>query len=90
VFPYLRTDSQTDGRTDESIWGGLIPYLLRFLQAKFWHHTNYHPILVTYPPHAVTSPSLMNLGPVARLDPPNFIAGRLYVGTIILIYLEEP
>jgi hypothetical protein len=24
--------------------------------------------LVTYPPHAVTSPSLMNLGPVARLE----------------------
>jgi hypothetical protein len=24
--------------------------------------------LVTYPPHAVTSPSLTNLGPVARLD----------------------
>ncbi len=34
----------------------------------FWHHTNYHSILVTYPPHAVTLPSLTNLGPVARLD----------------------
>ena len=38
------------------------------LTLQFWHHTNYHSILVTYPPHAVTSPSLTNLGPVARLD----------------------
>ena len=38
------------------------------LTLQFWHHTNYHFLLVTYPPHAVTSPSLTNLGPVARLD----------------------
>ena len=38
------------------------------LTLQFWHHTNYHSILVTYPPHAVTSPSLTNLGPVARLE----------------------
>ena len=38
------------------------------LTLQFWHHTNYHSILVTYPPHAVTLPSLTNLGPVARLD----------------------
>jgi hypothetical protein len=38
------------------------------LTLQFWHHTNYHSILVTDPPYAVTSPSLMNLGPVARLD----------------------
>ncbi len=38
------------------------------LTLQFWHHTNYHSILVTYPPHAVTSPSLTNLSPVTRLD----------------------
>ena len=38
------------------------------LTLQFWHHTNYHSILVMYPPHAVTLPSLTNLGPVARLD----------------------
>ena len=37
------------------------------LTLRFWHHTNYHSILVMYPPHAVTSLSLTNLGPVARL-----------------------
>jgi len=37
------------------------------LTLQFWHHTKYHSILVTYLPHAVTSPSLTNLGPVARL-----------------------
>ncbi len=38
------------------------------LTLQFWHHTNYHSILVTYPPHAVTLPSLTNLGPVVRLE----------------------
>ena len=38
------------------------------LTLQFWHHTNYHSILVTYPSHAVTLPSLTNLGPVARLE----------------------
>ena len=38
------------------------------LTLQFWHHTNYHSILVTYPPHAVTLPSLTNLGPVSRLE----------------------
>jgi hypothetical protein len=39
------------------------------LTLRFWHHTNYHSILVTYPPHAVTLPrSLTNLGPVSRLE----------------------
>jgi len=36
--------------------------------------------LVTYPPHAVTSPSLTNLGPVARLD----VCFRFSPETIIL------
>jgi hypothetical protein len=38
------------------------------LTLQFWHHTNYHYLLVTYPHHAVMLPSLTNLGPVARLD----------------------
>ena len=42
MFPYLRTDSQTDGLTDSQtdtlIWGGLGN--LRFLQVNF--PLNYH------------------------------------------------
>jgi hypothetical protein len=34
---------------------------ISILTLQFWHHTNYHSILITYPPHAVTSPSLRNL-----------------------------
>ena len=51
---------------DFSPWGA--GFCTSILTLQFWHHTNYHSILVTYPPHAVTSPSLTNLGPVARLE----------------------